>query len=182
MATRRSGRPGFEVLAAELKKGTLHPAYLLWGEESFLVTRAVQQIVELALEGATDDPFNLSRFSAPERGLGPALATSQELPMLRNRRVVIVEGLTSRDGYGFAKLQIRKPERDRLRAYLESPSPSSVLVMTGRVADYKQKSILDLPATLQALESLNIPVIGYQTSNFPRFHCLGEDVSANLKR
>ncbi len=37
------------------------------------------------------------------------------------------------------------------------------------------KSILDLPATLERLETLNIPVIGFQTDYFPRFHCLGDD-------
>ncbi|MCZ6835118.1 MAG: pseudouridine-5'-phosphate glycosidase [Planctomycetota bacterium] len=37
------------------------------------------------------------------------------------------------------------------------------------------KSILDLPATLQWLESLNIPVIGFRTSNFPFFHHPGDD-------
>lgn len=37
------------------------------------------------------------------------------------------------------------------------------------------KSILDLRATVERLETLNIPVIGYQTDCFPRFHCLGDD-------
>ncbi len=32
------------------------------------------------------------------------------------------------------------------------------------------KSILDLPATLEALETLSVPVVGYQTSTFPAFY------------
>ena len=32
------------------------------------------------------------------------------------------------------------------------------------------KSILDLPATLETLETLSIPVVGYQTSTFPAFY------------
>jgi pseudouridine-5'-phosphate glycosidase len=32
------------------------------------------------------------------------------------------------------------------------------------------KSILDLPRTLEALETLGVPVIGYQTSEFPAFY------------
>jgi pseudouridine-5'-phosphate glycosidase len=32
------------------------------------------------------------------------------------------------------------------------------------------KSILDLPATLEVLESLGVPVVGWQTDVFPRFH------------
>lgn len=37
------------------------------------------------------------------------------------------------------------------------------------------KSILDIPATLEALESRSIPVIGYRTRQFPQFHSRGSD-------
>jgi len=33
------------------------------------------------------------------------------------------------------------------------------------------KSILDLPRTLEHLETLGVPVVGYQTEEFPAFHC-----------
>lgn len=36
------------------------------------------------------------------------------------------------------------------------------------------KSILDISATLERLETLNIPVIGFQTDSFPRFHSPGD--------
>jgi pseudouridine-5'-phosphate glycosidase len=32
------------------------------------------------------------------------------------------------------------------------------------------KSILDLPATLEVLETYSVPVVGYQTKEFPAFH------------
>jgi pseudouridylate synthase len=34
------------------------------------------------------------------------------------------------------------------------------------------KSILDLPATLEVLETLSVPVIGFGTSTFPAFYCI----------
>jgi pseudouridine-5'-phosphate glycosidase len=37
------------------------------------------------------------------------------------------------------------------------------------------KSILDLQATLEALQALGMPVIGYRTSRFPQFQCKGSD-------
>jgi pseudouridylate synthase len=37
------------------------------------------------------------------------------------------------------------------------------------------KSILDLPATLEMLESLGVPVVGFQTECFPQFQCAGDD-------
>jgi pseudouridylate synthase len=42
------------------------------------------------------------------------------------------------------------------------------------------KSILDLPATIEVLETLGVPVVGYQTDEFPAFyvHGSGQPVSA----
>jgi len=37
------------------------------------------------------------------------------------------------------------------------------------------KSILDVPATLEALEALGVPVIAYQADRFPLFYCDGQD-------
>jgi DNA polymerase-3 subunit delta len=137
---RQSARPGFEALHAELQKDVIHPAYLLWGEETFLIQRAVQEIIKTAL-GSESDTFNLSRYQSENHRLGEAVAASIELPMLAARRVVVFERLTLRDAYGYAKIQARKPDRDRLAAYLADPSPSTVLVLTGDVADYKQRAL-----------------------------------------
>jgi len=44
------------------------------------------------------------------------------------------------------------------------------------------KSILDLPATLETLEALNVPVLGYRTHLFPQFQSLGTtDLRMRLK-
>ena len=45
------------------------------------------------------------------------------------------------------------------------------------------KSILDLPATLEQLETLGVPVLGYQTSEFPAFYSRqsGLPVSASVE-
>lgn len=40
------------------------------------------------------------------------------------------------------------------------------------------KSILDLPATLETLETLGVPVLGWRTSAFPQFYARGDDVLA----
>jgi pseudouridine-5'-phosphate glycosidase len=44
------------------------------------------------------------------------------------------------------------------------------------------KAILDLPATLEYLETMNVPVVGYGTDEFPAFYSRssGLDVSVNL--
>ena len=45
------------------------------------------------------------------------------------------------------------------------------------------KAILDLPATLEYLETMNVPVVGYGTDDFPSFYSResGLDVSAKLE-
>ena len=43
------------------------------------------------------------------------------------------------------------------------------------------KSILDLPATLEALETLGVPVLGYQTDFFPQFQCAAPQDDAQAR-
>lgn len=43
------------------------------------------------------------------------------------------------------------------------------------------KSILNLPATLEYLETLGVPVIGYRTDKFPEFFSPGRDLPVSLR-
>lgn len=43
------------------------------------------------------------------------------------------------------------------------------------------KAILDLPATLEMLETLAVPVVGYQTSDFPAFYSLSSGLPASCR-
>jgi pseudouridine-5'-phosphate glycosidase len=43
------------------------------------------------------------------------------------------------------------------------------------------KSILDLAATLEVLETLGVPVIGYQTDDFPAFYARKSGLKCNYK-
>jgi len=43
------------------------------------------------------------------------------------------------------------------------------------------KAILDIPATVELLETLSIPVIGYQTNEFPAFYSLQSGVSIKTR-
>ena len=61
-----------------------------------------------------------------------------------------------------------------LRALAETPL---IVVCAGA------KAILDLPATLEYLETMGVPVVGYQTDRFPEFYSRdgGLDVSVRLE-
>ncbi len=43
------------------------------------------------------------------------------------------------------------------------------------------KSILDLPATVEYLESMSVPVVGYQTDKFPEFFSPGKNLSVSAR-
>src|SRR5512137_1530404 len=43
------------------------------------------------------------------------------------------------------------------------------------------KSILDLPATLEYLETMGVPVVGYGTDKFPEFFSPGKDLPVSVK-
>src|SRR5258706_4402537 len=43
------------------------------------------------------------------------------------------------------------------------------------------KSILDLPATLEYLETMNVPVIGYRTDTFPEFYLSGGNLPVSMR-
>jgi pseudouridine-5'-phosphate glycosidase len=68
------------------------------------------------------------------------------------------------------------------RGWMKSPDISADLRALAAtpvcVVSAGAKSILDLPATLEALQMLGVPVIGYRTNWFPQFHSTGEPISA----
>jgi pseudouridine-5'-phosphate glycosidase len=43
------------------------------------------------------------------------------------------------------------------------------------------KAILDLPATLEYLETMSVPVIGYQTEDFPAFYSRKSDLKVSVQ-
>ena len=43
------------------------------------------------------------------------------------------------------------------------------------------KAILDLPATLEYLETMAVPVVGYQTDDFPAFYSRDSGLKVSVK-
>jgi pseudouridine-5'-phosphate glycosidase len=72
------------------------------------------------------------------------------------------------------------------RGFAEAPDESADLTVLSRtpvtVVSAGVKSILDIPATLERLETLGVAVVGYQTSKFPAFYLTdsGQDLDWRL--
>src|SRR5215475_11069145 len=72
------------------------------------------------------------------------------------------------------------------RGFVESPDESADLTVLSRtpitVVSAGVKSILDIPATLERLETLGVAVVGFRTSRFPAFYLSdsGQDLDWRL--
>jgi pseudouridine-5'-phosphate glycosidase len=72
------------------------------------------------------------------------------------------------------------------RGFAETPDESADLTVLSRtpvtVVSAGVKSILDIPATLERLETLGVAVVGYRTSRFPAFYLTdsGQDLDWRL--
>lgn len=110
----------FDALLRALKHGDPDPVYYLHGEEDVLKDEAIRVLVDRAV-GPSGRDFNLDVRSAA--GLDPESmhALLNTLPMLADRRAVVLRGVE--------QLRKKSKPRDTLLAYLEHPSPTTVLVL-----------------------------------------------------
>lgn len=101
----------FGELKKHIRAGQLLPAYLVTGEDAFLLSSALKQFRALA-EPMPD--FNLSEIVSPPSAQ-TVIEACESLPLGADRRVVVVT-------------QCGKTDMSALGAYLDNPCPSTVLV------------------------------------------------------
>ena len=116
-------------LDASLKAGRVAPLYLLVGCETYLRDAAAHAITEVALAGTLLREFNESSFSLLSDSASAAITVAEQLPMMSERIVVRI-----RD---FGKL--REMDEEVIIRYLNSPSPSTVLIFVADDLDKRKK-------------------------------------------
>ena len=133
-----------QAVRKQIAKGKPEPLYLIVGDDDVEMTRLAGE-----LSGLVEDElraFNLERMYAGEKGAGPAdiVESAQTLPMMGNRRVIIV----------LRAERILKPKRrkaageeegaedgadagdlDVLDAYVKKPEPLSTVVFVASDVD-----------------------------------------------
>ncbi len=92
--------------------------FVVYGKNRRAVTEQIEKITERVL-GASDRQVSLRSFEGDETELADVLDELRTLPFLSERRLVIV-----RDADGFISTY-----RQNLEAYLDSPSPTGVLLL-----------------------------------------------------
>ena len=105
-----------------------------------------------------------------------AKASVRDIPILAARKesgattVAATAHLASLAGIRvFATGGLGGVHREAIETFDESADLSTLAVTPITVVSAGVKSVLDIPATLERLETLSVPVIGYRTKEFPAF-------------
>jgi pseudouridine-5'-phosphate glycosidase len=103
-------------------------------------------------------------------------ASVRDIPILRAKKasgattVAATAHLASLAGIRvFATGGLGGVHRGAIETFDESADLSTLSVTPITVVSAGVKSVLDIPATLERLETLSVPVIGYKTNKFPAF-------------
>ncbi|MEP7271290.1 MAG: DNA polymerase III subunit delta [Acidobacteriota bacterium] len=130
----------------QLKAGNLGLLYLFEGEEALLRDQALDRLISLAVDPNVRD-FNVSSVNASGGDLGAALSIARQLPMMSTRRAVAV--------LGFEAISDDR-QIEKLRSYLDDPSPSSVVIFVSNGLDNRRaiSGMLRRACTLVSFKSL----------------------------
>jgi DNA polymerase-3 subunit delta len=119
-----------QQLVKALKKAKPASLYLVAGEESVLVDRALALITERVLAEAQAQDFSLTRLDGKTTSAAEVEAAARTASLFGGRRLVVL-----REAQALSPAEIKK-----LRGYLEKPVESTTLVLVVRGAGAGSKS------------------------------------------
>ena len=99
------------------------PLYYLYGEESYLLDRAVEAVIKAAAPEGVND-FNYNGYHGKDVTLEQLLSAVETLPFMCKRRVVLVREAQ----------EIDMKVLEGLGGYLDDPSPSTCLILHAMTA------------------------------------------------
>ncbi len=106
------------AIKSALEQRTFDRVYLFHGDDEYLKEDKVRAVIDRATDPATRD-FNLDVLRAAELDAGSLGMALDSLPMMAERRVVIVRDVTA----------LKKDARIVLAKYLERPAADTLLVL-----------------------------------------------------
>ena len=116
-----------------LQQGRFPSVCFLYGEETFLVDRAVRMLLERAIDPALRD-FNFNVFYGNESKGVDILDAAQTLPMFAEQRAVLVKRA---EALSAAACEILLP-------YIQNPAQTTCLILSGTKIDQRKKFFLEL--------------------------------------
>ncbi|MFP5518829.1 MAG: DNA polymerase III subunit delta [Bdellovibrionia bacterium] len=119
-----------QKLYKDFEKGDFKPLYFLFGEEPFLINQCVERFKYAVLtEGAVD--FNFDLFYAADADVSSVRDAVETLPMMANRRLVILREAQ----------ELSDKEWAQLEPTFQQPVDSTVFVIAASKIDKRKKSI-----------------------------------------
>lgn len=152
----------FSELKKHIQSGDLYPAYLVTGEDSFLVTSAVRMF--RALAGPMAD-FNLSELTSPESARD-IIEACESLPLGEGRKVVTVSEF--------------KGDCSPVASYLDKPNPSTVLVFITEKPDNNLSKLLAKIAVVECTKLERRTVLSWIAVNTKELGSSITEAAANL--
>lgn len=116
-----------------LKKGKVPTICFIFGEEQFLVERAVHALLERAIDPTLKD-FNFNLFFGNESKGVDIIDAAQTLPMFSDRRAVLVKRAE----------QLKADALEVMLPYIKNPAPGTCLLLTGTKIDQRKKFFIEL--------------------------------------
>lgn len=126
-----------EELKAQLKRKQISPAYLLFGDESYLRDLAARHISNMVLRDSSLRDFNESEVSLNESDLRHAIGSAKQLPMMDEKRVVRVSNVSI--SANKQKNNIREEDEDLLKHYFKNAPETTVLIFVADELDKRLK-------------------------------------------
>jgi DNA polymerase-3 subunit delta len=149
----RSGdAPSFDTLLAKLEAGKLQPVYVLYGEEQYLIERALAIIKKSIVE--PDDDLAYQSMRAGESSGKSIVSSARTVPMLSDRQMVVVRQVDA----------LTADDQALLLKYIEKPVDSTCLVLVGTKID-KRFKVWSL-ANKKGMVFEAAPLKEYQLSNW----------------
>jgi DNA polymerase III subunit delta len=125
---KKQGELAPKDLAERIARGAVDPLYLFLGPERLLRQESIA-----ALAASVDEAFrtfNTDFFSAADTDLRTILDVARQLPMMAQRRLVVVNHADA----------IKEGAQEALEAYLKAPSAEAVVVFTADALDMRRKT------------------------------------------
>ncbi|AMB57803.1 pseudouridine-5'-phosphate glycosidase [Microterricola viridarii] len=172
------GRPVVALESTIISHGLPQPRNLEAAREfeQMLVERGVTPATIAVLDGVPQIGLDESGIERIALGGSMAKASVRDLPILAARRasgattVAATAWLAARAGVRvFATGGLGGVHRGASETFDESADLDTLAGVPVAVVSAGVKSVLDIAATLERLETLSVPVVGYGTDEFPSF-------------
>ncbi len=131
----------FDQFAKHVDQGKLHPFYLFYGEESFLIDDAIKRIKSKVFEDSLAD-FNFDSFYSGELDTDDLAAALETLPMMGQKRLVLLKD---------AHL-LKTAEFDKIAEMVSVPIDTTVFVAIFEKIDKRKKIFKDLFKKMTVVE------------------------------